>query len=91
MEQSIILNMYLPLFLSTYFSYFLLLESLSGKTLGKFLCDIQVVKVGTDEVPGVTKTLLRTAFNLVSVATLGLLSIYEVINWSLGLKVIEKK
>ncbi|WP_052132626.1 RDD family protein [Paenibacillus polymyxa] len=58
------LGMVVILFLIGSFCYFLLLEGLTGYTLGKFVLRIQVVN-GEGRPPGMIKSLIRTLIHLV--------------------------
>jgi uncharacterized RDD family membrane protein YckC len=80
-------NLYLPLGLGFYMFYFMLFERVTGQTLGKLIMGLKVVRLNSDLPPTLWQSFLRNIFNLASLATLGLLTIYDVVNWSLNLKV----
>lgn len=82
-------NLYLPLGVGFYLFYFMLFERVTGQTLGKLLLGLKVVKINSDQPPTLWQCFMRNVLNLVSLSTLGLLTIYDVVNWSLGLKVIK--
>jgi uncharacterized RDD family membrane protein YckC len=84
-------NLYLPLGIGFYLFYFMLFERVTGQTLGKLLMGIKVVKLNSDNPPSLVQCFLRNFFNIFSFATLGLLTVYDVVNWSLGLKVVKTK
>ena len=83
-------NLYLPLGIGFYLFYFMLFERVTGQTLGKLLLRIKVVKLGSDQPPSLWQCFLRNFFNIFSIATMGLLTVYDVVNWSLGLKVVKE-
>lgn len=84
-------NLYLPLGLGFYLFYFMLFERVTGQTLGKLLLGLKVVKLNSDSPPNLWQCFLRNFLNIFSFATLGLLTVYDIVNWSLGLKVINIK
>jgi len=84
-------NLYLPLGLGFYLFYFMLFERVTGQTLGKLILGIKVVKLNSDTPPSLVQCFLRNFLNIISFATLGLLTVYDVVNWSLGLKVVKNK
>lgn len=82
-------NLYLPLGIGFYLFYFMLFERVTGQTLGKLILGLKVVKIESDTPPTLWQCFLRNVFNLFSIATLGLLTVYDVVNWSLGLKIVK--
>lgn len=84
-------NLYLPLGIGFYLFYFMLFERVTGQTLGKLILRLKVVKLNSDNPPSLVQCFLRNLFNIFSFATFGLLTVYDVVNWSLGLKVVKVK
>ena len=82
-------NLYLPLGFGFYLFYFMLFERVTGQTLGKLIFGLKVVKLNSDQPPTLGQCFLRNFLNILSFATIGLLTVYDVVNWSLGLKVVK--
>lgn len=88
-NSDFILNLYLPMGLGFYMFYFMLFERVTGQTLGKLIMGLKVVRLNTDLPPTLWQSFIRNIFNLISFATMGLLTVYDIVNWSLGLKVVK--
>ena len=84
-------NLYLPLGIGFYLFYFMLFERVTGQTLGKLVMGLKVVQINTQQPPKMWQSFLRSFFNLISLGTMGLLTVYDVVNWSLNLKVVKTK
>ena len=91
LQKDFFWNLYLPLGVGFYLFYFMLFERVTGQTLGKLLLGIKVIKLNSENPPSLLQCFLRNFLNIVSFATLGLLTVYDVVNWSLGLKVVNVK
>lgn len=90
-QKDFILNLYLPLGLGFYLFYFMLFERVTGQTLGKLIMGLKVVRLNSDQPPTLVQSFSRNLFNIISFFTMGLLSVYDVVNWSLGLKIVKTK
>lgn len=91
LQSEFFIYLYGPLFLGLYLFYFSLFEKACGQTFGKMILGLKVQQVAQQQPPNLWQSFARSILNILSIATLGLFSIYNVINWTLGLKIVKTK